>query len=270
VRANLIPTIIVAVLFFGTFRRCYLRFSAVAARAALVVFALIAATPAVLFASNYLLCIPCGTWFFLFHALPGAEITAGCVTGVLGIMFAYAKLRPARLNAPVLSVASLVAFGLVLVPFAKQLLFGLDYGSLADRTQDGVCLQTSKFTCVPASATTLMRVQGWQASEKDLAREAGTTSRGTEIWYLMRALRKRGYEVQFRQVRTIEAAPVPSIIGVHVGDVGHVVVLLDKDRTGATVGEPLCGRHHYTWPVLMRHYRPDGNCITIRRISGRG
>jgi hypothetical protein len=85
----------------------------------------------------------------------------------------------------------------------------------------------------------------------------------------MRALRRRGYEPQFRRIATVQDAPVPSIVGVHIGDIGHVVVLLGKDKQGATVGEPLNGRRHYTWSVFKRRYRPDGSCIMIRKLDGR-
>lgn len=266
-RANLVPAIIVAVLSFGAFRWCYLRSGSVPARVAMVVVALLAAVPAVLFASNYALYIPYARWFFLFHSLPGAEITSGLAAGILGVMFASAKLRPAKLNAPILAVSALLTLALVLTPFAKQLLYAVDYGALGDRWQDGVCLQTTKYTCVPACTATYMRLHGWPAAEQELARSVGTTSRGTEMWYLMRALRRRGYEPVFSHARSVKDAPVPSIIGVHIGDIGHVVVLLSKDETGATVGEPLTGRHRYTWPVLIRRYRPDGTSILIKKTG---
>lgn len=233
----------------------------------LIFLGLLATLPAVLFASNYALCIPYAMWFYEFHALPGAEITAGLVTGILGVMSASAKLRTGKLNAPILAVCGLITLTLVLTPFYKQLLYSVDYGALGDKWQDGVCLQSTKYTCVPACAVTYMRLHGWPATEKQLARAMGTTSRGTEMWYLMRALRKRGYEPQFSHVRSVKDAPVPSIIGVHIGDIGHVVVLLSKDKTGATVGEPLNGRHRYTWPVLIRRYTPDGTCITIKNTD---
>ncbi len=266
-KANLVPAIMVGALTLIAFRWCYLRCSAVAARALLVLGALLAAVPAVLFASNYALCIPYAKWFYELHALPGAEITSGLAAAVQGVMSASARLRPAKLNAPILVVWALITLALVLTPFAKQLLYAVDYDALGDKWQDGVCLQTTKHTCVPACAATYMQLHGWSAKEKALARSCGTTTRGTEMWYLMRALRERGYRPAFTHVRSVKDAPVPSIIGVHIGDIGHVVVLLGKDENGAIVGEPLNGRHRYTWPVLIRRYRPDGTCIVIKKIS---
>lgn len=266
-RGNFVFAAMLGILSFSAFRWSYLRYSSVHARAILASWGLLSAVPAVLFASNYIFCIPYAKWFYEFHALPGAEITSGLMAGILGVMFASARLRPARLNTPILAVCTLMAVGLLAMPFIKQLLWSADYASLQDKWQDGVCLQTSSCTCVPACGATVAKMLGGNLTEAQLARDAGTTRTGTESWYLMRALRRRQFEPEFRRVRSIEDAPVRSIIGVKIGDIGHVVVLLDKDKRGLTIGEPLHGRKHYSWSVFRRSYRPDGSVITIKKLD---
>ena len=268
-KANFVLAAIVGIVSFSIFRWQYLRCSAVLCRAVLVIIGLAAAVPTVLFASNYVLYVPYAKWFCEMHAAPGMEAASGLVAGILGIMYASAKLRPSRLNAPVLAVCTVLALGLLVTPFVKQMLWSADYAGLQDKWQDGICLQTSSHTCVPACTATVVRILGGNLTESQIAREAGTTKTGTEVWYLMRALRRRGYEPEFRHVYTTQDAPVPSILGVHIGDIGHVVVLLSKNKHGVIVGEPLKGRRHYSWSVFKNHYKPDGTCITIRKI-GRG
>jgi len=265
VKANLIPAIAVGILAFVAFRSSYLRWSRIPIRAALVALGLCGAAPAILFASNYTLDIPYARWFHEFHAMPGAEITAGLSTAILGVIYASAKLRPARLNTPILVVSTLIIAILVLTPFAKQVLRAVDYDALGDKWEDGVCIQSTHYTCVPACVATYVRMLGGHFTERELAQAAGTTTTGTEFWYLARALRRRGYEPAYRHVNSIGNAPVPSILGVKIGRTGHVVVLLGKDKDGVTIAEPLRGRRHYSWALFYRFYMPDGSCVTIER-----
>jgi hypothetical protein len=91
------------------------------------------------------------------------------------------------MNTPFLAISVLVAAMLLIAPFGKQLFFKLDYSQLRDRWNDGICQQTSPSTCVPASCATIIRMLGGNLTEQELARDAGTNKRGTEIWYMMRA-----------------------------------------------------------------------------------
>ena len=253
---------------FTLFRLAYIRSSALG-RVGLIFFGLLLATPAILFASNYVLLIPYALWFYEFHAMPGAEITAGLAAAILGVMYASAKLRPSKLNTPILVICTVLVFALLVTPFAKQLFYAVDYTSLDNKWKDGICIQTSSYTCVPACVATLARLQEMHLTEPELAQAAGTTKRGTEYWYLARALRHKGYEPELHHVRSIKDAPVPSVVGVNLGDIGHVVVLLSKDKYGVNIGEPLRGRCHYSWLVFNRCYKPDGMCITINKLDKR-
>src|SRR5260370_33026524 len=59
------------------------------------------------------------------------------------------------------------------------------------------CLQTTYSTCGPASSASLLQAFGQDASEQQLARESFTSKGGTEIWYLARAFRRRGFRTNF-------------------------------------------------------------------------
>jgi|GEM_PF-3458080 len=261
-----IPALLICILTFCVFRLIYIRRSNAATRISLIITGFILAIPAVLFTSNYTLLIPYAPWFYYFHALPGIEMSSGLTGALLGVLYASSKLRPGKLNAPILTACTMIFLGLLIAPFAKQMIYGINYSILENRWHDGICLQSSSYTCVPACITTLIRMQGGHITEPELASAAGSTSRGTEMWYMMRALRKPGYELRVHHVNPIQKAPVPSVIGVKLGDIGHVVVLLAKDKDGPVIGEPLRGRHKYTWKVFRKSYHPDGTCITISKI----
>lgn len=269
-RSNFIPALLLSAAVFVLFRWCYLRARSPLSRAALVILSLVMMVPTVLFASNYLLYIPYAGWFYEFHALPGAEISSGLVGALLGIMFASDKLRPNKINGCILIIWSVVSFTLLLTPFMKQLYDAVDYSSLENKWKDGICLQTSGYTCVPACTATMVHLLGGKVTEAELARAAGTIRSGTEYWYMKRALRKRGYEPKYRIIYSIKDAPVPSILGVHMGNLGHAVVLLHKDKDNVVIGEPLTGRREYTWHFFNDCYKPDKSYITIKRIKHAG
>lgn len=264
-KVNFIPTVIIGILIFHLFKYCYLHYSCIWCRTTIIIFGLALTIPAILFTSNYLLYIPYANWFYELHAKPGAEITAGFVTAILGVIYASSKLRPGKLNISILVACTILAVGLLVAPFSKQLLFAVDYTTLSNKWKNGVCLQTSGYTCVPACAATCIRLLGGRQTEQEIAKNAGTTTTGTETWYLARALRKVGYKPKFKYLKSIKNAPIPSIIGVRIGSIGHVVVLLAKDKQEVTIGEPLRGRCCYPWKILQNYYNPDGSCIIIRK-----
>ncbi len=81
----------------------------------------------------------------------------------------------------------------------------------------------------------------------------------------MRALRRRGYEPAYRHYDSLKDAPVPCILGVHIGNLGHVVVLLSKSKDGVVIGEPLTGKREYTYRQFDEFYHPNKSYITLRQ-----
>lgn len=264
-KANLLPAIVTAIICFVMFRSLYYRWANPLARAALIFVSLILATPAVLFASNYVLSLPYAPWFIEAHAIPGAEIGSGCIAALLGVMFSSAKLRPNPLNRPLLIICTILVSLLVFTPFLKQLISHSDYTAQKESWKDGVCMQSTDHTCLPACSATVIHLLGGQVSEQEIARAAGTSNSGTESWYFLRTIRKRGYDAHFSCLTSLRDAPVPSIVGVWVGNIGHVVVLLKKDQQTVTVGDPLLGRKDRTWESFEKRYKPTGTCMTIYR-----
>jgi ABC-type bacteriocin/lantibiotic exporter with double-glycine peptidase domain len=148
------------------------------------------------------------------------------------------------------------------------LFFRQDYSKLENRWENGVCQQTSSSTCVPSSCATVVRMLGGSLTERELAREAGTNRRGTEIWYMMRAMHRHGYEIEARTAESLKDAPVPSILGVKIGGAGHVVVLMSKTDAGPVIGNPFSGPpRRYTWKAFEERYHPSPVCFVIRPVE---
>lgn len=257
-----------AIISFILFRYLYLRNKTTWLRAVLVMAALIFAIPAVLFLSNYLLHIPDGTWFINFHSLPGAEASSGLVGAILGVMFACSRVRPNWIYIPVLTVSMIIGAILLVIPFVKQILYKLDYSQLENRWNNGICQQSSGSTCVPSSCATVIRVLGGNLTERELATEAGTTERGTEIWYMMRAIRRHGYEMEPLAVKSLKEMQAPAILGVKIGTAGHVVALISMDDASLKIADPLLSSpQRYTWKDFDQVYNPASIYFVIRHVG---
>lgn len=260
--------IAVAILSFILFRSLYLRTKKPSVHSACVFTASLLAIPPVLFLSNYLLHIPNSIWFINFHSLPGAEASSGLIGALLGVMFASSRLRSRQPSTSVLRISTVIAVMLLIAPFGKQLFFRQDYSKLGNSWVNGVCEQTSSSTCVAASCATVVRMLGGNLTERELAKEAGSNRRGTEIWYMIRAIRRHGYEIEPRYAKSVKDVPTPAVLGVKIGGAGHVVVLMSESDAGPEIGNPFQGRRgHYTWEAFERRYHPEPIYYVIRPVK---
>lgn len=60
-----------------------------------------------------------------------------------------------------------------------------------DRWAGSCCLQTTDYTCVPAAAATLLKINGIDSNEEALKTLCLTRTRGTSLWGLYRGLREK-------------------------------------------------------------------------------
>lgn len=125
-------------------------------------------------------------------------------------------------------------------------------------------MQSTPSTCGPASAATLLRAFGQRASERELAEEALTYQGGTENWYLARALRHRGLNVNVRIVTPGDSFPAPSIAGVVLpGGAGHFVAILDQSPLTITIADPLKGKMIVEKRRADQYYRFTGFFLEV-------
>ena len=162
-------------------------------RLLVVLIGAVIAVPGFLLVAYYTHLFDSAGWFYAFRMTRFSEISMcglGWITG-----FVYSWIDPETLGGKLFWPAAL--FALVSVPFIKPVLDPIDLDKLQDRCPGGVCLQTTYSTCGPASSASLLQTFGQDASEQQLARESFTSKGGTEIWYLARAFRRRGFRTNF-------------------------------------------------------------------------
>lgn len=106
------------------------------------------------------------------------------------------------------------------------------------------CMQSTFSTCGPSSAATLLKALGQSASEKQLAGECLTSRGGTEIWYIARAFKRRGFREHVLVQRSESLSlPSPSIAGVLLqGGAGHFIAVMSQTADEVTIGAPMKGK----------------------------
>lgn len=248
-----------------TFRRLFLLWGFVA---------LIAALPALLFVLFYTHWFDNAAWFYTLRSFPYSELAASGLGLGMGLIASYFRPATTKSNtivarwfAPQSLLVMMALF--LLVPYIKPVIAPLRV-DLKDQWSEGVCLQSTSSTCGPSSAATLLRHFGIPASEQELARECFSYGAGTENWYIARALRKRGLNVQYAIVSAQPTEmPYPSIAGTKIGGpsgVGHFVAILGREGNRYIVGDPLVGRLTLTPEELHAQYYLTGFFLVVSKM----
>ncbi len=217
------------------------------------------ALPGAAYSLYYLHFLPEPAWFYQWRSLPGSEILV-LAPSVAGAALSAVLPRWFRLLA--IPAAVFLAF----LPFAKPVWAPLDTESLENHWKDGAARQSTRSTCGPASAATVLAALGIPAQESELAIAAGSSGTGTEAWYLARAIRRKGAEVDFRtDVTSLSEAPLPCIAGVKLpGGTGHFIPVMERQGSLYHIGDPLRSGEWIEERDLLKRYHFTGFYMAIR------
>jgi Peptidase C39 family len=229
----------------------------------LTLVAVLASAPAGLYILYYAHLFDDATWYYNLRIRPNTELLAGGLGLLAGIIFAESKLESLRQRLAI-PIVTLIA---LLIPFAKSLLDRVDYQKLKTDCPGDVCLQSTPSTCGPSSAATILKMYGDTASERELAEAASTSQGGTEVWYLARALQRRGYATQVIIQSPENPFPSPpAIAGVILpGGAGHFIAVLAKNNGKFTLADPLRGKSQIPDSELSKAYHFTGFFLTVHR-----
>lgn len=232
-----------------------------------------ASVPGFLFAIYYTHVLDRAAWFYELRSWTLSETWAAGLGLFGGICVGLLRREvAAKLSLALRSVLTVVVVGVLLMvlvtPYAKPLIVPLQT-PLHNEWRDGVCIQSSPSTCGPSSAATLLKQFGISATEEELAREAYTCGSGTENWFLVRAIRRRGlnawYEIDDSEP---DSLPYPSIAGTDLfgkGGSGHFIAILSRTGDQYVVGDPMAGRLVMTRRQLSRRFYFTGFFLRVSR-----
>lgn len=230
-------------------------------RILLALLAIVAAIPGASFAAYYAHIFPESSWYYQFRSITGTELLI-VFLGVAGGLVA-ALLPRVLLILPLLGVA-VFSVAPVIKPFIGPLA-----GTLRDEWDGVVCLQSTPSTCGAASTATILKQLGIDVTESELAAEAHSYAGGTEVWYLARAARSRGFDVDFEFTPGFTPEDgLPAVIGVRLGSIGHFISILGQEAERFIVADPLRGRELLSRDQLNQRYDFTGFYMRIKNKSG--
>lgn len=260
------PTLALGVLCFWLGHRLQSRAQSIQVRAIPWTFAISAALPGIIFAAYYTKLLGEPLWLYRFRALPGSELTAAGLGLLAGMIQACRTTSPTLKKLTSAIGVPLIAAFVLCAPYLKPMLRPLRLPDSANQPTDGVCRQSTPSTCGPASAVTLAKLAGVDLDEHQLARECFTSERGTENWYLARALRQHGLKAEFLELSPDTAElPNPAIAGAVLSyGTGHFIPILGKEGTNYIVGDPMQGREVKSLADLHAEYHFTGFFLIVK------
>lgn len=141
------------------------------------------------------------------------------------------------------------------------------------RMVEGVCLQSTDYTCVAASMVTMLERYGYHASETEMARLSFTepgwgTTDSRALGALSQYLAGRPVEIAYEVMdyQRLMAVPKPCLVTVKWGYfVSHMVPVLSADRESVQMGDPSCGIQVRTPEEFQEIWQRRGIYLIDRR-----
>lgn len=163
---------------------------------------------------------------------------------------------------------------LIIVPTEWLLHYSLPVTGILGATlvQEGIVLQTTSYTCVPACIATLARKFGDrpQLTERDVVEMAGTNRFGTSALAEISAMRQLGLAPRYERNLKIEdliAVGQPAILHVNHLGIAHAIALLqiNRDRRSLTVADPLSGEQTKTFEQMAGYWLGEAVFVTAKK-----
>ena len=210
--------------------------------------------------------------YLLFSSFPHGHTLFGSAFFLCGVLArAYSDTSLRRVLQGVLTVA------MIYFVFAEQFWFAVhadEVRRLQGTVRDGVTIQTTYYSCVPASLATVLRRWRMTVSEGELAYRMRTSFQGTSPVRVIGVVEDLGQSQGFtaRVVNTtldeLMRDDRPAILFGKIGGVRHAVALVGLTDRIVTLGDPLRGKVHVARGALERELQWSGLAVTIHSVPG--
>ncbi len=220
--------------------------------------------PGVLFITcNIFSAIRFSIWYIEFRSLDKIEVLSAFWALFIG--FVTNKSRSGRVKWKKYNkYIYLTALLLVLAPYLEPVVFPAEFkNKIGNEWKEGVCLQTTGFTCGAASLATVFNHYGKKQSEKEIARSTFASLGGVEEWYLVRYARHQGYNVKCMYLKDLSKTAYPSLLAVRFNNIPHFIAFLGKVNEKYIIGDPLSGKSFLTKAEFFDKYVYDELTIVI-------
>ena len=198
------------------------------------------------------------------------EVIVMAICGPLCFAILVPRLRFRRQKIIVGFFAALTIIYYIVPPFVDPAIL---YAQMEDSdtwVEDGVCLQTTGYTCGAASAVTALKQLGIDANEMEMAIASGTsrTFGATEYklaWAIETLYGNQGIHCDvktFEQLTDLKDC-CPVIVEVKYRPmVDHYITVLEIGDTTVLVGDPLKGKERLTYTEFLDKWRKAGIIVS--------
>ena len=171
------------------------------------------------------------------------------------------------------ALALIAALKTAVLPFLGPILVRSQMVSIETEIDaEGVCRQTSPYTCGPAAAVTVLRRLGFEADEGEIAIHAGTgPTTGTPADMLCRAIHQlfgdRGIECRYRQFDSVadlnRSGLTIALVKLNFF-MDHYVAVRRVTDEHVVVADPLMGQRRLSHADFEKRWRGSG--IQVQRL----
>ncbi len=135
--------------------------------------------------------------------------------------------------------------------------------------RNGICRQTTGYTCGPSAAVTCLARMGIRADEGTLAIEAQCApSFGTDAPFLAATLNRLypAIHCTYNYFPSLDAVPLPAVADCDLKSIGgHYVALLELQGDEVIVGDPISGRARLSRQQFMEEWK--GTAIAFQKLD---
>jgi predicted double-glycine peptidase len=178
-----------------------------------------------------------------------------------------AHLREKILLTILAMLVAATSLAFLVIPFIGPILVRQELENLQTTfSKDGICMQTTGYTCGPAAAVTALKQLGIEAQESEIAILAKSTPKmGTAGDLLAIAIVKlygrKSINCKYRYFNSIDQLKqnCPTIAAVKLSIfMDHYVAVLDVNENKVIIGDPLAGKKELTYEEFKRKWRSTG------------
>jgi hypothetical protein len=192
----------------------------------------------------------------------------GCGPGMLAVLIPKLKKRSIRIAVTTFLGVVITYF---MLPFVLPIVLRQAHQQLnTEINGDGICMQTTAYTCGPASAVTALRQLNLDAKEGDIAISANTNPfSGTQPESLCRTLNEQfagKIHCSYAPYERIEDLPQrPCVVVIKYSFlIDHFVAVLTVNEEEVILGDPIGGKRRLSHADFCKIWR--GTAITLQKL----
>lgn len=206
-------------------------------------------------------------FYILFPESLSTEVLYGCSFFLVGVLIARYMNSSSRWV-----IFSIFMIVLTYFTLADHVYFAIAADrvkSLNGKVVQGVTKQSTSFSCVAASLSTVLRCWEFEYTEGEVAYELRTSFRGSSVPRVPGAVRKLGAskKLQAKVFKTtwdeLMKFDVPCLLSTEHAFVSHSSALIGLDEETLIAGEPLCGRLRANIETYMKDWKWNGYAVVI-------